>query len=1088
MEKLNSSENAVCNDIYTTFTHYIDRENAQKKSVWLDENGKLASSNVYHENPTYEGFAHKTRISFDEFSSFLKSEVTENSFIMPTVFDGKANSIKAMTNSGFEADGFDVISREQNHFHFGDSEILAVFDVDFPAKDALGYCENENLIADTCKGVADQLRRAVKELSHVRMVVKQSSNGFLYNGDKEVSGARYHVFVPVRSKKDLLYFSDELFKKLILAGLGWVKIIRSGDPVIETFIDKNMFKDAQALFVNLASIKDERITQVDKGIYDTLDGGYFVAGDEFTDSEKAKYEEIIVHYKAQCSEKCEKKRKEWLKRRLESKGIKATASALEKEEKKCKRLIDNQEAHGDQIVKFHNGDILTVQELLKQQEKYHKKYCWDLIDQDDTQKAMFFKETRDCAANIFSHAHGGKQYTFSHYFARHNKKLTDESASISADEYANLFRYCTKEDGRNKILKSLIAVFSNKSDGVRKYITASAGFGKTQICLDIIAGLFIDQFKGVEQALKFKDVRIDYFVGNHDLADEMVKRWNEIVEKRISKEDDSIKGELRKRLTAKHIRGREHLCQHSVVKNLKDKSIVDKNFCKGFGFNAVGNADKFRIGKACDHLENCEYLQQRNEASCDDVIHFMVHDYLFTEVYMDKRDANVLIVDEDIINSKILDDSNSMVIQKGNYSFSDKIIEQCENGISVYEAVQLNREELQRKIAEKLGELEGIKRGNSSLEEITKMISDRNELRQFISALKTLSEITKEQRNIWYLESEKCLKISKMASFRAEIRNKAMLFLDGTGSEAVIKKSLGCDTEVVDIKVKTADSLKVVQNVSQNFAKSNFDYNWNKYDVVNQNVDEVVKRIGNFCTEQDGIITYAILEGKLEKKVDNKILHFGKLRGTDVFEDRSKILIIGRYKLSDEAIESMSRMLFWDESDLSFEKQYEKTYYYMKDGQHKGCWARGYKDSRVRELQYHIEEAEMLQAIGRIRGIHSKMSKTVEIWTKEAFRIELDEIVEAGEENVLESVVQEYGILKYKDNAEIERLSGLKVNQFRNVKDKESDAFKVLLLKVKNISRGRNQDVAFFIANSIEEQDYDLYLRKIGYEYRGMVS
>ena len=133
------------------------------------------------------------------------------------------------------------------------------------------------------------------------------------------------------------------------------------------------------------------------------------------------------------------------------------------------------------------------------------------------------------------------------------------------------------------------------------------------------------------------------------------------------------------------------------------------------------------------------------------------------------------------------------------------------------------------------------------------------------------------------------------------------------------------------------------------------------------------------------------------------IAHFGAIRGTNEFEDHDVVIILGREQLSPRDAELVAKAIWYDAKRpircITADKQGQVDYpksrrpYMMRDGSTQSVKVKVHPDRRVQAVVEQIREAEMLQAIDRLRLIHSPRKKTVVILCNIPLDIPVDELV-----------------------------------------------------------------------------------------------
>jgi hypothetical protein len=133
------------------------------------------------------------------------------------------------------------------------------------------------------------------------------------------------------------------------------------------------------------------------------------------------------------------------------------------------------------------------------------------------------------------------------------------------------------------------------------------------------------------------------------------------------------------------------------------------------------------------------------------------------------------------------------------------------------------------------------------------------------------------------------------------------------------------------------------------------------------------------------------------------IAHFGNIRGTDQFKDHDVVIILGREQPSVREAEKRAMAIWYDTKqpirriepgpDGQVQYPYRERQYTMRDGTRRQVQVRVHPDGRVQAVIEQTREAEMVQAIDRLRLIHSPRKKTVVILCNIPLDIPVDELV-----------------------------------------------------------------------------------------------
>ena len=107
--------------------------------------------------------------------------------------------------------------------------------------------------------------------------------------------------------------------------------------------------------------------------------------------------------------------------------------------------------------------------------------------------------------------------------------------------------------------------------------------------------------------------------------------------------------------------------------------------------------------------------------------------------------------------------------------------------------------------------------------------------------------------------------------------------------------------------------------------------------------------------------------------------HFNALRGCNLFEQENTLIIAGRPEPPPLAVEALARAL-WPGAELNLNHGYQ----WQQDG---GAVVAAHPDARCDRLLRMVREAEIDQAIGRLRAIRAEKPKTVILLTHTPIRL-----------------------------------------------------------------------------------------------------
>jgi hypothetical protein len=133
------------------------------------------------------------------------------------------------------------------------------------------------------------------------------------------------------------------------------------------------------------------------------------------------------------------------------------------------------------------------------------------------------------------------------------------------------------------------------------------------------------------------------------------------------------------------------------------------------------------------------------------------------------------------------------------------------------------------------------------------------------------------------------------------------------------------------------------------------------------------------------------------------IAHFGNIRGSNEFEDHENVIVLGRNEPTVADAERRAMAIWYDaqrrikclEPDAKGRVNYPKEdrEWITADGKRKTVKVSVHPDRRVQAVVEQAREAEMLQAIDRLRLIHNRRRKNVYILCNIPLGLPVDELL-----------------------------------------------------------------------------------------------
>jgi hypothetical protein len=257
----------------------------------------------------------------------------------------------------------------------------------------------------TLEEIRAVLCAAVPELATVPMLGLPSASAMLYRvSDGEplrgLTGARFYV--PVAHAEDIPALGKRLFDRLVLAGLGYAFVAKSGGVFVRTLIDSAVWSPERLDFIGGAACGDGvEQRRGDPIIWNSNSSEPFFL-DALRPEELSRLAEITRQLVAERCEEATATRKAY-------EEVRAAAGHPIVAKQGEGALIRLAPEHAIQLV---DGTWITVADILADPEKYHGQVCNDPIEHDypSQQVAKIYAKDQRSGPVINSFAHGGQKY------------------------------------------------------------------------------------------------------------------------------------------------------------------------------------------------------------------------------------------------------------------------------------------------------------------------------------------------------------------------------------------------------------------------------------------------------------------------------------------------------------------------------------------------------------------------------------------------------------------------------------------------------------------------------------------------------
>lgn len=519
-------------------------------------------------------------------------------------------------------------------------------------------------------------------------------------------------------------------------------------------------------------------------------------------------------------------------------------------------------------------------------------------------------------------------------------------------------------------------------DGRSLVVLGAAGIGKSRIAIEAI--------KQIVRA--DSDTVVWYLAPTVELAQELAEKYGP---------------------DARVIRGRTHkdangetLCQKpdAVVAVAGRVPSITKALCEN-------------DGARCEFYNSCPYYQQFMPR-CR--VYFMSHEYAFQPPNPKVERPDFVFVDENILPNFVVMPTpvspREFYDSAGRYELLAKfIVAALDEGRSLKAALKEVRPfwtaKRLRKAAERLEAANSpYVSPDMSLESIQRALNKKSVSRIASTAFRAITDELSLQRDECYSVALREAPVTRLVSgTKTETREKMLfvqyrrkmtfkrgtryLILDATGDEELLTPSfLGLRGEQVDA-VRNATVIQA------------YGFRASKTALIGNNDEkvrhrrEIAELLKSFPAEKSGLlVTYKAVVAQIETPDNWKAVHFGNLRGIDKYHDDDIVVIAGRLEPQHFAVERLAMGLSSDSErtlTLLDEDRYPevKRGYRMSDGSRFGVMVPCHPDPFVQSLLEQVREAEIIQAVDRLRLRWNKKEKLVVILTEIPVDITVDALV-----------------------------------------------------------------------------------------------
>ena len=304
-----------------------------------------------------------------------------------------------------------VISRTGEYFAWSQGPGIFMNDGDFPTGTM-----NPSEYLETLYSQCSEMRDCQHLLAH-------SASSHIYNGDdclKDASGLR--VLIPVKNAADIPRAGKVLFKRLFIAGHGYIFISKSGAMLERTPVDSAVWQAERFDFCAGAHCHDPLEQRRPDPLVCNPDGPYFdteKALPDLTSGQEKVYQDAVIKAKREAWPEAKETQERWVDERVEQKMETVHPDDTDDPDAERDRLRSvytlaarNKKLLGDFEIILESGETVEVIELLSNKDKYHGKRTLDPLEPDyDGGRAVGWLNLHALGRPyLYSHAHGASKF------------------------------------------------------------------------------------------------------------------------------------------------------------------------------------------------------------------------------------------------------------------------------------------------------------------------------------------------------------------------------------------------------------------------------------------------------------------------------------------------------------------------------------------------------------------------------------------------------------------------------------------------------------------------------------------------------
>jgi len=344
----------------------------------LTKEYSVSDGNLRKEYPgtIYQGYAHRDCVPLSKIVEGI-AKATSHHALCPGVCDRDEVCI---TFVGRDNPDDGLYARSKRYFQFEDGlPALVIFDYDPDDRGKLMSSPDQLL------QVIGVIHPDLKPAAHVEKPSASAGIRYADTGELIAPVQGFHIYAAALDGSDIPRYMDTLFKQLVIAGFGFIKISKSGSLLVRTIIDGAIKSPERIDYVAPAIVGAGLTRDHVDAIF--VPGGYLDTHSlpSLTEQQEEQYQSIVGHLKQQAAGDAEKIRQQYVEKKAAESGqtVQQVREALEQADK-------GYLAHTQALI-LNDGSTVLVEDIFSNPVQWNHRSMRDPFDPEKgPDKAMLF--------------------------------------------------------------------------------------------------------------------------------------------------------------------------------------------------------------------------------------------------------------------------------------------------------------------------------------------------------------------------------------------------------------------------------------------------------------------------------------------------------------------------------------------------------------------------------------------------------------------------------------------------------------------------------------------------------------------------